>query len=552
MAPCEISAAERAWLQSAIADWAVVTREILPSAARTLPRMVVFDSSCVWHLADPTHEPPTPEPGALRGAGRRSSQRASQRASALRYDGRAVTVWTSRHSGWVPLPSGDSVPARLIASARASSNGQPPYFVLALPSVFRQDSANAADPQLDLFLRSVMSHEIVHTTQLRDLVTELTALGRRLTLPGGINDDMVQTRFEGDSAFAREVAEERALLFAAAAEPDEARARALARQAVAVLRARRARVYVDSLAAYSRLEDLFLTMEGSAEWVRYDLHRRRGDLGSHVALLNFLRGPKPYWSQDEGLALFLVIDRFVADWKSALLTPSMPSPTDALAQALRNLQVLPPDLADDSLLAVMGGFTRALGVRCVHCHAARNGVRPAADEYASDENPTKAIARAMLRMVEDINGRHLPSARLVGATPERVTCATCHRGLARPRPLESVLRSAYQKEGLAETERLYRRLRDQYFGSDAYDFSDVTLPSVADLIGATPAQRADALALMRLNLEFHPQSWFTYQQMGQLYLLDADTVRARDAFARGLAINPTRAFLRQLQASITP
>ena len=62
-----------------------------------------------------------------------------------------------------------------------------------------------------------------------------------------------------------------------------------------------------------------------------------------------------------------------------------------------NLQVLPAQITPDSLINVMGGFTRALGVRCAYCHVAKNGVRPTAEEFASDDRETKRVARAMLR-----------------------------------------------------------------------------------------------------------------------------------------------------------
>ena len=39
-----------------------------------------------------------------------------------------------------------------------------------------------------------------------------------------------------------------------------------------------------------------------------------------------------------------------------------------------NLQVLPKDLARDSLVQIMRGFSFALGVRCQHCHSGGDGV----------------------------------------------------------------------------------------------------------------------------------------------------------------------------------
>ncbi len=533
---CRISSTAAAWTQSALNDWAMLSTEVLHDRSRQLPTIIVFDDRCSRLL--------TQDSGAIVAA--------TLVPSTLQYMGEPIAVWARTHRGTITLPSGESVPARPIATAVASSKSRPPFVVLALPSVFRRDSALASNPRFDLLLRGVLSHELLHTTQLPALVQQIDALARAHQLPVDLDDDILQRQFASDSLFRNAVTRERQLLFSAAFDLDANRARTSAREAIKHLRARRALRYVDSLTYFARMEDLFLTMEGSAEWVRFQMHRHRRDFASDAQLLSFLRGKEGYWSQDEGLALFLVLDRFMPDWKSELLTPAMPSPVDALERALRNLRVLPTSISDDSLLAVMGSFTRALGVRCVHCHVARNGTRPTAEEFALDEKPAKAIARGMLLMVREINDRHLSSWAFSVPARYRVTCATCHRGILRPRPIYIVLTDAYEAHGLRETERLYRSLRAEHFGSDAYDFGDVPLPTLAERIATNPTRLADGLSLMRLNLEFHPSSWFTWQQMGQLHLSAGDTVAAREAFMRGLAINPSRTFLRELLQSIAP
>ena len=55
---------------------------------------------------------------------------------------------------------------------------------------------------------------------------------------------------------------------------------------------------------------------------------------------------------------------------------------------------------------VMRGFTRALGVRCQHCHVGEGNDLSKFD-FASDAKPQKEIARKMMLMATDINGKHL-------------------------------------------------------------------------------------------------------------------------------------------------
>src|SRR5947207_5863816 len=78
--------------------------------------------------------------------------------------------------------------------------------------------------------------------------------------------------------------------------------------------------------------------------------------------------------------------------------------------APKNLKILKPE---DNILAIMNGFRVALGQQCNFCHVGR--------DFASDENPKKAIARQMLLMLDDINTR-FPDGKI------HVSCYTCHRG----------------------------------------------------------------------------------------------------------------------------
>jgi hypothetical protein len=99
------------------------------------------------------------------------------------------------------------------------------------------------------------------------------------------------------------------------------------------------------------------------------------------------------------------------------------------AAAPRNLRVL---TADVDLQRVMTGFNAALGVQCAYCHVA--------DDFASDVNPRKDVARNMLRMMRPLadrfpdsgndfrNSRYLPFPE----GKQYVTCFTCHQGAALP------------------------------------------------------------------------------------------------------------------------
>ncbi len=74
-------------------------------------------------------------------------------------------------------------------------------------------------------------------------------------------------------------------------------------------------------------------------------------------------------------------------------------------------------LPASELREVMGGYGRALGVGCDHCH------QPG--DWAGDANVLKPLTRAMEEMQR-------AATRELGLDEGRITCWTCHRGVATP------------------------------------------------------------------------------------------------------------------------
>ena len=104
----------------------------------------------------------------------------------------------------------------------------------------------------------------------------------------------------------------------------------------------------------------------------------------------------------------------------------MPKPT--------NLQVLPKDISGPDLIAMMRGYTKALGVECEFCHAEDPQTQRL--NFASDAKPQKKTARTMILMTAEINAKYLSTVNDPDATPadKTVTCGTCHRGNSMPLP----------------------------------------------------------------------------------------------------------------------
>jgi hypothetical protein len=105
------------------------------------------------------------------------------------------------------------------------------------------------------------------------------------------------------------------------------------------------------------------------------------------------------------------------------------APAPQIPNKFTNLQILPKDISQPNMVAIMKSFATSLGTRCEHCHVGQGNDLSGFD-FASDTKPEKAMARKMMAMVTAIAHDHLANLGLP-KTPS-VTCNTCHRGALKP------------------------------------------------------------------------------------------------------------------------
>jgi hypothetical protein len=98
---------------------------------------------------------------------------------------------------------------------------------------------------------------------------------------------------------------------------------------------------------------------------------------------------------------------------------------------MKNLQVLPKDMPQPQVVAIMRAFNAALGMNCNHCHVWTKPGDPGND-MAADTKIEKTVAREMMRMTNDINTRLAAAIKKPADQIAKVECATCHRGAAVP------------------------------------------------------------------------------------------------------------------------
>jgi tetratricopeptide (TPR) repeat protein len=186
-----------------------------------------------------------------------------------------------------------------------------------------------------------------------------------------------------------------------------------------------------------------------------------------------------------------------------------------------------------NIMPLMQEIVQALGVQCEYCHSAPRG--------SGQPEPRKDIARQMIAMTREINTRvQTATGKPAGAT--EVKCATCHRGVPIPKQLSEIISQTLREKGAAAAAEQYRDLHKSFYGRAAYDFGEDTLIAIAQPLAA--GKPDDAIALLKLNLEFYPQSGKTYGAIGYAYTRKYDDATAITYLEKAVELDPTNGVIR--------
>jgi hypothetical protein len=114
-------------------------------------------------------------------------------------------------------------------------------------------------------------------------------------------------------------------------------------------------------------------------------------------------------------------DEFMAHFREAIAGHE----NEPAEKVFNNIQWLKTTPAERFLRIMNGGYSRALGVSCLHCHAET--------DFASDEKRPKRAAREMAVMHRSINEQLKKMENLASDADARaISCIVCHRGEVNP------------------------------------------------------------------------------------------------------------------------
>ena len=205
---------------------------------------------------------------------------------------------------------------------------------------------------------------------------------------------------------------------------------------------------------------------------------------------------------------------------------------------MSNLQIFPKDTPREQVLATMQAFTQSLGVQCNYCHVQEG--RGGRNDMAADEKPTKKAARGMMLLAREINAK-MPEAVGKGAdATTRVGCATCHRGVPIPKQITDIMTDSASTGGTTAGLAKFKELREKFYGGQSYDFSEVTMITMAQRAN-TANKYDDALVYLNANLEYFPKSARTYSSIGQMKNAKGDKAGAIAALEKAVELDPNNA-----------
>ena len=186
------------------------------------------------------------------------------------------------------------------------------------------------------------------------------------------------------------------------------------------------------------------------------------------------------------------------------------------------------------IMPLMQEIVTGLGVQCEYCHSAPRG--------RGQPEPKKDIARQMIAMTRDLNARVQTATGKTAPEATQVRCITCHHGVPIPKQLSEIVTQTLREKGAAAAAAQYRDLHEHFYGRAAYDFGEDTLIGVAQPLAS--GKPDDAIALLKLNLEFFPQSGKTYAAIAYAYTRKLDDATAITYYEKAVELDPNNGVIR--------
>ncbi len=308
-------------MQTALDRWEVTCRRHLRLPAEPLAWVIFYDENYAWHVSAEKELLPAHETATV----------------TLNFAGKARELLCVLHKKGLWVPGRDEVlPIKADLSAMPYADDQKTFCIIPLPSIFHKLEGLGTVAEMDELFLGIALHEMTHTRQLSFLMGQIKRLSKRYPVPEHLDDNLLEDTFGKDKAYVQRFNREMDKLGDAFMADTLAQCKRDMARALTMIQQRRARYFVGKRKVYAPLEEIFLALEGTGMWAHFQMAKENAPAGEDLktTLMNLAQRTNA-WSQVEGLALFLLLDRLVPDWQVRYFAPNPPSPFALLQEALR-------------------------------------------------------------------------------------------------------------------------------------------------------------------------------------------------------------------------
>ncbi len=215
------------------------------------------------------------------------------------------------HNGSLTLPDKTIVSVGLMSFASAIEGTNKSFFVMPLPSFWKTSGIESNEIGLDNLITGVFIHEFSHSQQMQNFGMQMTEYEKLNDFGTDFNDDIIQNLFGKEFTYTQLYNQEVSSFYQAIAETSKKSKVNKIKEGLDLLQQRHNKFFIEKYSALKQIDVFFLTMEGLGQYSMYLwlTNPKGGNLSQKIAIEGVRRNKK-WWSQDEGFALFLILEKF--------------------------------------------------------------------------------------------------------------------------------------------------------------------------------------------------------------------------------------------------
>ncbi|MFN1217780.1 hypothetical protein ACKW6Q_12505 [Chryseobacterium kwangjuense] len=213
------------------------------------------------------------------------------------------------HHGSLTLPNKVSIPVGITSYAsEIPDTDHHSFFVMPLPSFWKKAGVESKELGLDNLITGVFLHEFSHSQQMLNFGIKITQYEKEHDFGVNTNDDMLQNIFSENKDYVDLFNAEVNSLYHSISSKGIDKKELL--KGLRLMEERQKKYLKGKYKSLAAMDDLFLTMEGLGQYSMYLwlIHPEGGKTDRETALKGVRRNKK-WWSQEEGMVLFLILER---------------------------------------------------------------------------------------------------------------------------------------------------------------------------------------------------------------------------------------------------